>query len=619
MVACSLILMHDGDKNLAIEMKLNNQQNRSVENIIEHYSPRQCIFSDRIYTFKLKFEEKENDRITKLEVYINNSYEPSEIDFQTNEIRFPQNNSYKNRQIFIDCYGFVEIGIKIYFSNGTNQTYVSNEIPVWVRKSEINYSVKEMAKYIYQNQRNYLTPGNSDFVDSVEIYKSGKLTLLTQIRLAEEIATLYESSYSYFKVNSRFKIEKRSSVESFNHIQYISEPTIRYIASNPEQLIETHLQTGIRIGKKRFQPQKALTLKDFHSYDIYENRVILGFIRKMIEQVKLLHQRCKKLLDSIPKNEEYYSEYIYSPFFMFVETKVLLEENEQRLIKLSNRFKQLWVMYQRILNITPDPLNGKPYLTAIFFSVPQYNKIYINIYKWIDQGLYDYEKERFMLSFIKISSLYELYILVKLISYFQKREYTLIEKKKYRYSVSLKSKYKNVKFNNTFVFSDDLNTITLYYQPVIFNSAQKNENNVGLFRNNSIPCNIDENLSYGQNGGYYYVPDYIIKIDLQKGQKRYIILDAKFSKMDIIKKYYIKNLVFKYLFSLSAIEKIDQIVGMGVIHGKCSKNSEMESAYDRRIENTEIFPFLDIIPIAEGINNEQHFIDLDKILRKTVT
>ena len=57
------------------------------------------------------------------------------------------------------------------------------------------------------------------------------------------------------------------------------------------------------------------------SYDIYENRVILGFIRKMIDSVDELYEHCRSLLEQIPGNENYGDEYIYSSFLCLPKPK----------------------------------------------------------------------------------------------------------------------------------------------------------------------------------------------------------------------------------------------------------------------------------------------------------
>ena len=147
--------------------------------------------------------------------------------------------------------------------------------------------------------------------------ENGYQNLSTQIILAEEIAAVYESSFGYFKANSRFKIDKILKVDRFEYLQHVTPATVQFIVTHPEELRRINSHSGIRIGNSVYQPEKTLSMHNERSCDIYENRVILGFIRKMIDSVDELYEHCRSSLEQIPGNENYGDEYIYSSFFMF--------------------------------------------------------------------------------------------------------------------------------------------------------------------------------------------------------------------------------------------------------------------------------------------------------------
>ena len=56
------------------------------------------------------------------------------------------------------------------------------------------------------------------------------------------------------------------------------------------------------------------------------------------------------------------------------------------------------------------------------------------------------------------------------------------------------------------------------------------------------------NEEFGIRQGSYYCPDYVIKIQKQD-RVDYIIMDAKFSRLDQVKSVYLPCLAYKYLFS----------------------------------------------------------------------
>lgn len=110
--------------------------------------------------------------------------------------------------------------------------------------------------------------------------ENGYQNLSTQIILAEEIAAVYESSFGYFKANSRFKIDKILKVDRFEHLQHVTPATVQFIAIHPDELRRINSHSGIRIGNSVYQPEKTLSMHNERSYDIYENRVFWVLFEK---------------------------------------------------------------------------------------------------------------------------------------------------------------------------------------------------------------------------------------------------------------------------------------------------------------------------------------------------
>ena len=98
--------------------------------------------------------------------------------------------------------------------------------------------------------------------------------------------------------------------------------------------------------------------------------------------------------------------------------------------------------------------------------------------------------------------------------------------------------------------------------------------------------------------------------------EHYLILDAKFSTEKNVKRYYIPDLSFKYLFSISSVEKNKMVDGLCIVYGQCYDTNKMQSAYDKQIGTTDISPFMDMIPLIEGVNSDDHDIAIQQLLSK---
>ena len=596
MTNCSLTLHPYGRQPFTIGLLENDGRQAALEHIIEHSaSSSNNIFSDLSYEFLLNCEDL--SQIVDVRVYVNDAFESST--YSNGRICFPGHGA-SDRRIFLDCYGFVELSLTLVFADGQEHTLNSEYLPVLVRRGELNNSVKAMVNFVYNNQESLLLNGEPKPRNPSGLKESGYRSLAAQILLAEEIAAIYESSYGYFKANSRFRLEKTPVIERLERVQYVTQGTLSYAATHPEHLRQVNSTRGIRIGQRVYQPQKAETVQNVCSYDIYENRVVLTFLRNMIDSVQVLQERCSNLLNQIPNDEDYSPEYIYSSFFMFSETRKMLEDGKAQLGKLFEKFTNLWGMYSNALRIPVDQHITQPRPTAIFMSVPQYNRIYVRIHRWFSFGIYDFSKENFMLSFIKISALYESYLLTKMLCYFRDRGYSLGVSKRCVYPVSKRWKYKNTTGLNTFVLTNGQKTISLYYQPVIFDTDQSAVNGIGLYRNNSIPVFTGDEDD-GRQGGHYYVPDFLIKVE-EGGLSKYLIVDAKFSDVSIVRRHYVKDLAFKYLFSVSPIASNETVSGLCIMYGKCTPTEQLQTAYDKRIPGAEIQPFTELLPLIEGVD-----------------
>lgn len=609
MTANSLTLIPFGRQSFTIGLLEDEGRFDTVEKIIEHTEEKNSVFSDLTYEFVLNREDI--SAVQDVRVYINDTYESSIFD--NGRICFPSKGT-SIKKIFLDCYGFVELSLTIIMDDGTEQGFHTEYLPVLVRRGQLNDAVKAMVDYVYNHQELLLLNGEPKPRDLSGLKESRYRNLASQIILAEEIAAIYESNYGYFKANSRFQIKKATTIDRLERLQYVTPATLEYIVSHPEQLKAVNCNVGVRIGNRVYQPQKTLSLQNMNSYDIYENRIILSFLRKLLDEVVELKAKCKTLLQQIPNNEDYSVEYTYSSFYMFSETRRMLENGMQQLSHLYNKFSLLWGMYCDILTIPIEQFSTEPRPTAIFLSVPQYNKIFVRIYQWINFGIYNFDREKFMLSLIKISSLYENYLLAKIISYFKDCGYTFQNAIRCTYPVSLRSKYKNTTCKNTFFFSSGENQITLYYQPVIFNTDKSFVNGIGLYRNNSIPIDTGEDDDNRQ-GGYYYSPDYLIKVE-SSGSSKYLIVDAKFSDIQTVRRYYVEKLAFKYLFSISPVEKKHSLEGICIIYGKCTEQDQMQSIYDHQISGNIITPFAETLPMIEGVNSENQYSKLNLLIRK---
>lgn len=499
-----------------------------------------------------------------------------------------------DNKIFADSFGYVEIEIVCAIDNDAVRLH-SEYIPVLVKNNDaVNRQVEAMAQYVYNGYENFFMTGEHKTLMSVGLTTSPRRSLIAKITLAKEIIAVYESVCGYFKANCKFRIAKLPTVDNLNRIQYISPTTLQYIAAHPENLMQTATQ-GIRIGNKIFQPKKALTLQNVCSNDIYENQTLLWFLKKMIADLTEMFEKYKHLALT---ESDAAGDYDYSAAYIFAPLNI--NAVYRQLQYLQKKCAELFTRYENAMQIRLSNSYRFNGATAIFKSIPQYNKIFVGIYQWHNFGVYDFAKEDFMIRLLTVSLLYERYLLAKMIGYLTARSYRQHQCERVKYSLYAGAKYRLDDFPNKFRFSRDNTIITIYYQPIVDDGKTEPH----LYRNNTIPCADD------YPGANYYVPDFVIKFE-SGNRVNYLIVDAKFSSYETVRNFRVRELAFKYLFSLSAVKPNEYICGVCMIYGKCSEHDKLTSAYDR--ERGDITPKFELLPMMETVNDAEHYANLDKV------
>ena len=603
----SLVLIaRDGEET---ELILSPSVSRRVD--IENISSKIYLVSDREYKIKVTGLEQENEAVQNMHLMINEETVSSY--FAGGLFYYLPEGTLWNR-LFEDCYGFVRLSISFQLAADENknyETYSSGLISVLVKKGPINSLVRNMVRYVSDNYSE-LIAGDFNRPSSIyELREEREQNLDTQLVLAEEIAKVYERNFGYFVANPRYKTKVVERVDHVERMQYASAKSLQFTIQHPEYLQRSPLGKGIRFKSKNYIPDRTLTGQLEYTEDIYENRLVVSFLRTMIENIRLLKMRVERLLERIPE-EEYVDEnedYVLSTFVIYESTVKVLHEDQMKLNELEKTFERLFDAYYGVLRVRLIECNSLPMPTAVFLSIPQYIKVYQCMVQWFTYGNYEFSRESYLLAFIKISSLYETYTLAKLIQFFKTEGFCLDQAKRYIYPRSGNWKYIDARCCNTFCFSGEDSEAVIYYQPVIYSYDSRSYNGIGIYRNSSVSLGASNDRDYR---GEYYVPDFLIKY-VKNGTEYYIIGDAKFSSYNSVLRNYVTDLSYKYIVSMSPVADRIKIAGLFINYGKDEKNTVSRSVYDKEISDCPIHPFFEIIPISELTGETQHFADIEKL------
>lgn len=578
---------YHGDINITLHPK-------SDDDYFDVPTGKEVVYNDNSYYFQLSGI---SDFPVKL--YVNDEmYSIELLDKTQNSIKFKLKDCDRDMP-FLQSFGAVKIEVEI-----NDQLFVSKSISVLVSSNYINSNVTNMVDYIYKNCEDYLYEEHKFSSKTKGIKKDEIISIEAKIKIVKDILETYRSAYQYLKVNPYSKLKKAEKVDSFGKLQSISPNTINYIVRHTNELVSVNYDTGIRYNKQFYQPNKTLIEQNVYSFDVYENQVIIGFLHTVVndvsQNIKNLQERSYNQNKTIVKDG-----YIDSMYQIFSKSIKKINEYTAILINLREEYKQLNYYYSKLFGISAKEVKNIPEFTTVFRSINVYRQLYQAIYSWFNCGNYDLRKDDLLLSFISTSKIYEYYCLLKMLRYLDKQDkMELINAQRYEYSV--KGKFdNNTKYNNTFVFKNNDKKITIYFQPVIYGNASS-INDINLYRNTTFSLKTGKNNKRGiDTYDFVYTPDYIIKIE-NNTCSNYLIMDAKFSKPDDIKKNQLQGLVYKYLFSLSPLNENNNILGLYIICGKESGSDRRDNIHDlaEKIKRT-VKPFAEIV-VMNGTDTDNY-------------
>ena len=97
-------------------------------------------------------------------------------------------------------------------------------------------------------------------------------------------------AFHTIKINPYSKIIQTTRVDSFEKLQSISSQTIQYIIQHTDELRPVNFNTGITINKQNYQPSKTLISSTIESTDVFENQIIIGFIKTILTELSKMKE-----------------------------------------------------------------------------------------------------------------------------------------------------------------------------------------------------------------------------------------------------------------------------------------------------------------------------------------
>lgn len=444
-------------------------------------------------------------------------------------------------------------------------------------------NISRMASYVCSHYESFMAIGKRT-PESSAADAEGRPREVDPVerRLAglENLLHVFERQFPFFRANARCKLEERWESGPVERLREFSARTVAWIVEHPEELMPSASadpRPALRFAGRNWVPRHTLVRTSARSRDIYEHRVIAGFLRGLEDEVSPEAARIRLILSRMPDEHEASVDgrYRSSASAIFELPAKRLENALVRLEALRKRIRRACLSYAEALEVK-DPRPVWPAkATNIFLGIAPYRMLFEAMTAWRAEPRLRLAEEQMLLTCFERSRLYEYFCLMRLIEGLRNLGWRCTEARRWYYEAPGLG-VDRAPGANTFLLAPeddagDVRSMRVFYQPVISAGAFAGENDIGLVRvtNISLAKELEESVSGMQLKTVtnpYYTPDYLV--ELRTGSARHwFIIDAKYSKLRTVLLGQTATLVWKYLFSIRPTGESARVEGLWLLCG----------------------------------------------------
>ena len=509
--------------------------------------------------------------------------------------------------IFSQAIGFAKLEVRV-SGFEFRKTVEFEPVQVLLPESRESQELQLMAEAVASGYDQWLS---TEKVTTEEEAPGGRISTLdpliaNRIKRLEHLLRVFEKELPYFSSNARFELRSKKTIDAIAKLRGMSAETAAFIATHPEELRESRFGAGIRIGKRFYVPQHTLVESTRRNYDLYENRVIAGFLVALASALKSETELVSNYAEPINR-ADLPQGYISAGSVLRSSSARRLSEYAYAVSDAAERVRGLARRYAAVFGIAFKAHSGIPKRTPVFQSIPSYRRIYEAIVRWYQLGELRLHKEELMANVLCRSRLYEVYVLVRLLDEIQRFGFSLIERYEYEYdsAMHLQSQRTLQKAANTFVFkanSSNSVRLTLFYEPVVPVASKEPENGLGLVRTTSFQFKEGNQVDFSPNPSKGFTPDYVLKLEVGDRIVWYLA-DAKYTTRSIAAERYLAVTALKYILGTTTSCLEDRVAGLWLMCGRGEGKRFWPSSFNSLAESAHVTPCGDIYLDSVRVSN----------------
>lgn len=429
---------------------------------------------------------------------------------------FRESFGYSNLRIFIDD----EPAGDLVFNVSTNERKFT--------------SIKNMMHYLLENNERML-----DLCFSRTKYKSKndgefEASFDSVISLAEKIIGNFKERGDGLKAQLRHRLEMVKEDANGNNFFNINPYDI---IDNLDKLHQGYSPDSVQLLGRVYSLDGVQRENYINSYDLEENKVLLGGILSIKEVLLEILNTIEKQFDDLTYDKEYevirpYKRaggYVIEDLYAQITTSGM----ERRINSVLDDVGELLYFFQKEINVTHQGFHA-PKLTPFARRSSFYLTAYRELNNWYSLGNPNIGVDHDLAKIKSTSKIYELFALYKIIDALHNDGWHVTSSVEH-------SLFKNF-IPSQVGFKKQGSTLSIFYEKKIngFSSETKHNDLVALNKNNP------------RSQYNYYNPDFII-VKNQQDTVSYFVLDAKYSSAYTLEKHGVLDSLYDKYFSNLAV------------------------------------------------------------------
>ncbi|MBP3602791.1 MAG: hypothetical protein J6J79_01430 [Lachnospiraceae bacterium] len=453
--------------------------------------------------------------------------------------------------IFEGCFDLACISVYVNDEYGEENVFFTDFFRIATTKQTAK-RVEQMLEEIEEKLPNFLDVCFSKNRKKSGLIKNDIRSIWNTLKIVDEIIHIYEENYGYFNNQKKTSVEPVAAIMDARSMRTIDQESLRWIACNPDNLIWTNKDTGLIIKEKNYMPSKVKTYISQYSYDVYENKVVLGFLKNVIDyldnQISGFNKEIAELKNipdtivvQLPNTHELTGRCVYIYYKGVIE----------RFYDRRDTLKEIFSKYRRIMECSPLEVYSLPRFSNTFKQIYHYRLCYECMIKWFEAGDYTLDHLNYLFKLKTLSRIFEYYCLIKIQNAIKQCGYVLQETNRIVYDEE-----DTEDINNQYIFNGNGYEMVLLYEPSIW--VNKVNDGINLY-------STGYNFLKGK-WNKKWKPDFVLKISCNN-REYYYILDAKYSNTNNVKKRHLPELVLKYSTQIASKDKFfPDVIGVGAMY-----------------------------------------------------